>query len=205
MIPAKGLDDTEGEALVQERADEAAKWLEAADLTYCSARLVFVQHNPFLWFDAAYLLHQALEKYAKALLAHQGRGRRGHSLSALFRQIMEILPEIDVPEVRRVIEKLDHLQELRYPDMRFSGPGLGPEELDDADFVVRLVRERLPKEVTDKGIGSLVRRPLENFHLQLVAMLVKDNEQLEYWKEELLGISAEVNAILGELPSPSAE
>lgn len=204
MIPAKSLDDTEGEAPVQERADEATKWLETADLTYCSARLLFVQRNPFLWFDAAYLLHQALEKYAKALLAHQSRSRWGHNLSALFGQIMELHPEINVPEVRRVIDKLDHLQELRYPDLRFRGQGLGPEELDDADFVVRLVRERLPKAVTDKGIGSLVRRPLENFHLQLVAILVKDNEQLEYWKEELLGISAEVNEILGEF-SPSAE
>ena len=192
-------------APVQERVEEAGKWLESADLTYCSARCLFVQRNPFLWFDAAYLLHQALEKYAKALLAHQGRGGRGHDLAALFGQIMELFLEIDVPEVRRVIEKLNHLQELRYPDMRFRGQGLGPEELDDADFVVRLVRERLPKAVTDEGIGSIVRRPLENFHLQLVAMLVKDNKQLEYWREELLGISAEVNEILGELPSPSAE
>ncbi len=178
-------------------------WLEAADLTYCSARLIFLKRNPFLWFDAAYLLHQALEKYGKALLSSKGVARLGHDLSTLSREIAEHFPEIDTAKVQSFISSLDHLQTLRYPDMQFSGEGLGQEELQDADLIVRLLRERVPESISSRGIGRILHSPIENFHLQLIWIVLKDNGEWEYWKRQFEGISSEIDSFLDEAVSRS--
>ena len=175
------------------------KWLESADLTYCSSRLLFLRNNPFLWFDAAYLLHQALEKYAKAILYSKGKKRRGHNLSKLHEEIILFFPELKTPLIKSLIDKLNKIVTIRYPDTYFSGEGIGQEELMDADFVVRLIRELIPSTVNSEGIRKFVSYPLENFHNDLIQIILKDNAQLNYWIKELKGINKDIDSFLENL------
>lgn len=175
------------------------KWIESADLTYCSSRLLFLRNNPFLWFAAAYLLHQALEKYAKALLLSKGKKLRGHNLSKLYDEIILFFQELNKPFIKSLIDKLNKIVTIRYPDTYFSGEGIGQEELMDADFVVRLIRERIPSTVTSEGIRKVVSYQLENFHKDLIQIILKDNYQSEYWIKELKAIDKDIDLFLERL------
>jgi len=174
-------------------------WIESADMTYCSSRLLFLRYNIFLWFDAAFLLHQSLEKYAKALLFSKGKKRRGHNLSKLFGEIIRFFPELNTHYIKSLIDKLNKILTIRYPDTPFSGEGIGQEELMDADFLVRLIRERIPFTVTSEGIRKVVSYQLENYHKDLIQIILKDNDQRDYWEKELKGINKDIDSFIEKI------
>ncbi len=57
-------------------AGDADTWLLWGDHTLAGAQALFRSENPFHWFSAAILGHQALEMYLKAALV-----RRGHQVA----------------------------------------------------------------------------------------------------------------------------
>ena len=69
----------------------------------------------------------------------------------------------------------------------------------DADFVVRLIRERIPSTVTSEGIRKVVSYQLENFHKDLIQIILKDNYQSEYWIKELKAIDKDIDLFLERL------
>jgi HEPN domain-containing protein len=112
---------------------DAQAWFNWSEMSYFSAQTLFGDGNPFLWFGAACLGHQAIEMYLKTILI--GRGRRavkgdawGHSLFVLLRQVCDtgiIVPEHLVEDCN----KFDaFFEELRYPARLNKVDGLGQEE-----------------------------------------------------------------------------
>jgi HEPN domain-containing protein len=167
-------------------SDQLLAWLDSADMTYCSSRYLFLSGNPYLWFDAAYLLHQALEKYAKALLYSipNNRTLREHNLKKLFDILIQDFPDIDDKSVRKLINEIEHFATLRYADTTFTGESFGGDDLFSADLLVRMLRERIPYETVEKARKKFIFLPLEIASLNLVDVVLKNNEQADYWKKE---------------------
>jgi hypothetical protein len=111
-------------------ARDIRAWRDFAKLNYISAVTLFDTNNPFLFFAAATLGHQALEMYLKAALIQAGMtafdpGKLrsldpaiglqrddcvwGHNLSSLARKLAEKRSDFDLAEmivVRAVILKM---------------------------------------------------------------------------------------------------
>lgn len=183
--------------------EETKQWIKNADLTYCSARFLFSTGNPFLWFNGAYLLHQSVEKYIKTLLLSKGVKNEclknlGHDIKKLFKKIICYFPELNIQEIKSFLNEIIHLNEFRYPDIKFRGDGLGEDELQTGDFIVTLIRGYIPSEIISHGIRKIVEYQLENFHLQLIKVLLYNNAESPYWIKELTGINKEINSFLNE-------
>jgi HEPN domain-containing protein len=99
---------------------DADTWLQWADQTHVASKVLFEHCNPFLWFAAAQLGHQALETYLKAALIR--RGRRIANNDVWGHDLIELASELESKGTKFDLGFLDDLQkfndlfrELRYP------------------------------------------------------------------------------------------
>lgn len=105
---------------------------------------MFRSGNFFLWFPAAILGHQALEMYLKAALIVRGRSISpndvwGHDLTLLAKQLFgnRVMPQ-QLKKHLRIFT--DYFNELRYPSNLVRVEGLGEDEGNLLDILVRNLR-----------------------------------------------------------------
>ena len=128
---------------------DSASWLQWADHTYAGARTLFHSGNFFLWFPAAILGNQALEKYLKAALIVRGHAVSkndvwGHDLVTLAEQLFargqapsNLMEDLSVFS--------NYFNELRYPQRLLKVEGLGEVEGNLLDNLVRNLRSLAEK------------------------------------------------------------
>jgi HEPN domain-containing protein len=111
----------------------AHSWSHWAQHAYAAAQALFANGNPFLWFGAAVLGHQAVEMCLKAILIGQGHRVTkgdvwGHDLIGLMKQVQDsgvrLPPELE--DDFRVFNSF--FNELRYPTALKEVSGFGQEE-----------------------------------------------------------------------------
>jgi HEPN domain-containing protein len=134
-----------GHTPISDFSADALTWLQWAEQTYAGAHVLFNDGNPFLWFSAATLGHQALETFLKAALIKTGRRIDksdvwGHDLVGLAR-------ELEMTGVAFPLRFLDDLQrfndffeELRYPHPAVKVQDLGAMEGELLDALVLTLR-----------------------------------------------------------------
>ena len=165
---------------------ETKEWMFSADMTYVSYRSLFIMAHPFLWFDAAYLLHISIEKYLKTLiLSFNGRKETGHDLESLFYSASDLCPDIIYVRNMSILNKLFA---CRYPDMKYEGDGLGEDEFHEGDTVVKTIRQNIPNEITRDSLDHLISLKMDDRHLIIENALTKNNPQSEYWENEIRNI-----------------
>jgi HEPN domain-containing protein len=114
-----------------------------------SARILF-DDNPQCYDSAGYLAHLGFELIFKALLLHKsGSFDACHSLKAI-RQTMKSA-EIGLPFTaahERVLDRLDHWKELRYPAKKANGsPSIGNRDWDRVEALYGWIDDRIPPEL----------------------------------------------------------
>lgn len=135
---------------------DVIQWLNWADADYVSARILFLSGTPIVWFSAAVLAQQALEKLFKAVLLSYGKsvsqqGVWGHDLEQLARDCTDASLQLDDATAQffhsdfyLALRKFTaYFNELRYPTKLKNVEGLGLEELDLLDNLVSVVRSRI--------------------------------------------------------------
>jgi HEPN domain-containing protein len=119
-------------------SDDDETWLIWAETTYAGAATLFRSDNILLWFPAAILGHQALEKYLKAALIV-----RGHRVTPL-RELANELTAKGPSFPSNFLEKLDiftnYFNELCYPAELVKVKGLGEAESDLLDELVSILK-----------------------------------------------------------------
>lgn len=130
-------------------AQDADTWLKWAWHTHAGAKKLFHDENPFLWFSAAILGHQALEMYLKTILIRLGhpvvKGEAwGHDLVGLASKMSQSnRQKVFGDDAEEFVDKLqvftNYFNELRYPSKLECVMGLGEEERDLLDELVDLL------------------------------------------------------------------
>lgn len=144
---------------------DARTWLQWAEATYAAADVLFEDGNPFVWFGAAVLGHQALEMFLKAILI--GSGRRiarndvwGHDLLMLAHEASKSgtkLP-IEVTEYLRIFNGF--FNELRYPTALKEVSGLGG--FKDGLRLTTIVLILRPFAEHAAGLGGVPTNPVKS-------------------------------------------
>jgi hypothetical protein len=187
------------------KLDDRHQWIRDADLTYCAARHLLHSEDVFFRAPAGYLLHQAMEKYFKALrkiLRPQIPEREGgHDLCALHASVTGKAKGLDTPEISRAIDKINSLKDWRYVDKVSSKSRQAMSDgLSEADLVVASVRGEIPDELLLQGLPRILS--LGGGHRRLlVKALFENNSQQDYWKSALSGIS-EVDSMIRKYSQP---
>jgi HEPN domain-containing protein len=130
---------------VSDFSADAPTWLQWAEQTYAGAHILFNDGNPFLWFPAAFLGHQALEMFLKAALIKQGRrvikgDVWGHNLVDLASELGKtgaVFPFGFLADLQRFNDCFD---ELRYPHPAIKVQELGAIEGELLDALVQILR-----------------------------------------------------------------
>ncbi len=124
---------------------DAPTWLQWAEQTYAGAHVLFNQGNPFLWFPAAILGHQALEMFLKAALIKRGRRviKRdvwGHNLVDLACELARTGVVFPFGLLRDLQKFNDFFEELRYPHPAIRVQELGAMEGELLDALALMLR-----------------------------------------------------------------
>jgi HEPN domain-containing protein len=130
---------------VSDYSADATTWLQWADQTYAGASILFNPDNPFLWFSAACLGHQALEMYIKSALIR--RGRRvvkgdvwGHDLVGLAGELAKSGAVFPYGLISSLQDFNDFFEELRYPHPVVKVQDLGATEVGRLRALVAILR-----------------------------------------------------------------
>lgn len=124
---------------------DAEAWVQWAEQTYRGSHVLFNFGDPFLWFAAAFLGHQALEMFLKAALIRRGRRVAkgdiwGHNLLPFVRDLESAGIEFPMG----ITEDLDRFNaffdELRYPHPAKKVLELGTMEGELLDSLVLVLR-----------------------------------------------------------------
>lgn len=162
--------------------NDVVDWLQSADYTYLSVRALLNVGHPLLWLDAAYLLHQAIEKYLKALLILNKTEKRVHNLDELTAKVAELYPDLDITEK---ISNLNKFSSFRYPDMPMEVDAFGENEFKLGDNIVKLIRQRIPDDYKVRGISQVYALRSGNLHEKIENILLENNAESSYWSKEL--------------------
>ena len=143
--PPEITTNSESPDLSEKYSTDAKTWIQWADHTHAGARALFESENPFLWFSAAILGHQALEMYLKAALIRRGHriARQdiwGHDLVELAMKLqakVNSFPTHLTPDLQVFTH---YFNELRYPAELLNVAGLGQEEGALLDKLVKSLR-----------------------------------------------------------------
>lgn len=125
---------------------DADTWLQWAEQTYTGSRVLFNEGNPFLWFSAALLGHQALEMFLKAALIKRGRRVAkddvwGHDLVSLARELESSGIDFSLWLLNDLQKFNDFFEELRYPQPAANVLELGSEEGELLDALVGALKQ----------------------------------------------------------------
>jgi len=117
----------------------------SAEITYAGAYTLFHTKNPFLWFPAAILGHQALEMYLKAALIRQGHTVApqdvwGHDLPKLAEQLAASVTTFPLEMIEELRVFNNYFDELRYPKELDNVEGLGEFEAVLLDKLVNKLK-----------------------------------------------------------------
>lgn len=123
-------------------------WLQWAKQTHAGAYTLFNSGNPFLWFSAAFLGHQALEMFLKAALIKQGRRVDkedvwGHNLVELATQLAQTGFDFPLGFDDDLQKFNDFFEELRYPHPARKVKELGSIEGDSLDYLVKVLKSAI--------------------------------------------------------------
>ena len=119
-------------ALKDKHANSADTWCAHGETFGQAAHALFTSGNPFFYFPAALLGHQALEMVLKAALLRQGfkiNEAWGHDLVKLANKLTasgKVSLHEEVFEVGRIFNA--YFKELRYPQELEDVEGLGEAE-----------------------------------------------------------------------------
>lgn len=181
--------------------DDRHKWLIDADFTYCAGRYLLISDNFFFASPRGYLLHQAAEKYLKALrkaLRPQIEIRKHkHDLNNILKDIKTKITEICFSKLTQVIEPIELLGNFRYVDSgKTRDPNAIVEGIKAVDNLVVCVRKEIENTleegilIINRGIKNYIRD--ENVDL-LIKSLLHNNSFAEYWKGHLSGLNARID------------
>lgn len=101
--------------------------------------MLFSYGDPFLWFPAAILGHQALEMFLKGALIRAGfeisyQDAWGHDLAGLAEKLAKRHPDFPADLIEQLQTFTNYFDELRYPTKLNYVDGVGEREdlmLDD--------------------------------------------------------------------------
>jgi len=129
----------------------AETWLQWAEQTYAGARVLFNNGNPFLWFPAAFLGHQALEKFLKAALVKQGRSAVkgdvwGHKLVDLASELTKTGFNFPLGFVDDLQTFSDFFEDLRNPHPAKKVQELGSMKGVLIDYLVKVLRPAIKQD-----------------------------------------------------------
>ena len=189
------------EQLHQSQAfDERHKWLLDADLTYCSGRFLLLSDDFFFRPSGGYLLHQASEKYLKALsrvVLPQTEIRRSHDLAILLADLKCKIETLSFKKITNSIKNIEALKPFRYVDQLATRDIQTMQKGWKAvDYLVASVRENIDESESFIAANGLMRyiKGSNNKDLNLlIYSLLKNNSSAKYWIDHLLGINTKID------------
>ena len=135
-------------------ANNADAWLANGHIFSRAAKLLFEQNDPFLYFPAAMLGHQALEMLLKAALIRNGftvapEEVWGHKLVDLAKKL-NVSGRVSLPDLFFEVAKKfdDFFSDLRYPQEIKKVEELGADDGWHLDWAVGVI---LPYARSPKG------------------------------------------------------
>jgi HEPN domain-containing protein len=122
-----------GHTSVSDFSWDAVTWLQWAKQTHAGAHVLFNEGNPFLWFPAAILGHQALEMFLKAALIKTGR--RVEKSDVWGHNLVTLAHDLEKTGVALPLGLLDDLQKFNdfFDELRYPHPAIRVQDLSSLE------------------------------------------------------------------------
>jgi len=157
--------------------------------------------NFFFRSSGGYLLHQATEKYLKALrkvVRPQVKiEKHGHDLRKILGDLKGKIGASSFEKITELVKDVEALEQFRYMDQKVSRDMHTMQKgLEATDCLVTSLRESIDSNsplIAGKGLRRYMEGSNNKDQNLLIDSLLRDNSSRKYWINHLSGINARID------------